>query len=667
MTHVGAANTPHRLPAPLHAGPPRLGAVLACVLAVTACVERNNEGSTGDAAQRAVTDAGPADATAGGEDSGVAPDSGVPTDAGIPTDAGTAADAGLAIILCDSIHAAKIARDYRLPGCDAPNVINDFSAHASAGAGLADSFCNQKTPNQCAQHFRDNPANGLIDNGASATRYRAFHFSTGPDDPLMPDGTRPLLYYKEGSGEHINDWIIFLQGGANMCTTSLVQPTQRQPPDNVSRLSTLGLECFGKMDYSNQAETAAGTGFNRQKWKDLSSVGILGEAAVNPDFHAYNRVYITKPNDGWVGGATWTNVDVIRGGVGARWQVATMQTRGDEIVRKAMAFLANSGGATNDFNAAENVLFVASSTGVNAVQRVDDWRDAVIAHTTVPPDDYPAYVGMMVNSQIMLPDALVFEDNDDSVCGSIYRRDCPGNYDEPPAGRLPYRLGPGSSRYLTFSNSAWLDYQETTFLDSSSPLAPGEDWAQYQSVAARLDTSCVALELQYPWRCRSRQYVMLNHLATPLFMAHSYHDGSNSKINTQLVRLEDGAIPTWDNVKDAFPGERPLETVTRDLLNKYVDNRDNPAPGGAAGASKNAGPLGVWASDCEQHEPEKHADHFSNGAVQIGVPIGNMLQVTLSAALKAWFESRVEVVRIDGRGDSNTLYPMGAPPQCQMD
>lgn len=564
----------------------------------------------------------------------------------------------LQAVSCESLHAARIAKDYVLADCDS-DPIPDAALHASAGAGLSDASCTGQTADACARHFRAVPDRGMVDNASAIDSYEALHFALGPNDPLMPDGSRPMLYYRAGSGIHANDWIIFLQGGANMCTTEV---DQTETLGEASSLTTLGRACFDKLDYDRQSELAAGTGFHRERWKDLSDVGILGEAAANPDFASYNRVFIVKPNDGWVGARTHLDVG-FADDAGQRWQIRTMQTRGDEIVRHALGFLANSGGRTRDFHAASNVLFVASSTGINAVQRIDDWNDEVVALTTAF-DNTPAYVGMMLDSQIMLPDQWVYEAVE-SGCSSIYPNDCPGASD-PPGGQLAFLIDADDGRTMTFDARSWDDYKEVTYDGGESQLASGEDWTQYESVGAQLDRSCL-LDDPQPWRCRSRQYVMLNHVATPLFLGHSYHDGSDGVINGQTHRLASGSLPRWHDVAVANPGERPLEILTRRLLNAYVDHRDT-LVGGAIGDSKLAGPLGVWVSDCGQHEPVKHRTHFSSGEVRITNSSGNG-PLTLSAALRRWFELGVPVIRIDGRGLGNTVYsqPATPPAGCEAD
>lgn len=562
---------------------------------------------------------------------------------------------------CTSIHAAKIAVESKLADCTAAKITSaNQTAASGANLGAAASACIGLTADECAAYFVAHPERGLIENTATTHSYTAYHF--GAEHGLrLPDGTRPMLYYKPapgGDNPHFNSWVFFLYGGAGMCVQDVVQKTDGP---GWSTLSSQGADCFDKLAYASQAETKAGTGFGRVRHADFSSYGILGDNPANTVFAKYNRVVITKSNDYYIGDVTKYNVDVGNG-----FSAQTMQLHGNAIVKRAMAFFTSpvQGGA--DFNDARRVLFVASSSGTNSVHRADEWRMAAMS---LAPD---AYVGYMANSSAVTPDSFTLEEFDDAPCGSIYANNCGATYDNPPHGITPATgLVTDSGRRLGFSHAAFSDYVPI-YWNGTDPaqLAPGNDAHSLASISAFpdsvLDASCLAAEPPADqWKCRSPIYVMFNHLRTPLFIGHSLHDTSNidGVIKGIASRDADGSLPRWNQTTwpagSPYAGQEPHATLARFHFSSWVTDRNDPT--GAVGESRYAGPIGVWAPLCNHHEPEK-SDH-SFLSIEIGSPANNSIgRVTLERALVQWFEGRVKTVRIDGFLDSETV---GTPTGCQ--
>ncbi|MFN0253352.1 MAG: hypothetical protein ACKV2T_41160 [Kofleriaceae bacterium] len=570
---------------------------------------------------------------------------------------------------CSSIHAAKIAIDSGLTDCTT-KTIKPFNQRASSGAelGAASSTCIGLTADACAKHFLDHPSHGLVQNARTAGVYSAYHF--GANQGLrLPDGTRPMLYYKPAPGTldsnpHFNKWLFFFYGGAGMCAQDIVQ---REGTGNAgtSSLTSQGAECLAKLAYGNQRETQAGTGFSRERYADFSTNGILGDDPENAVFSQYNRVVITKTNDFYIGDVTKTGVDV-----GGGFTVATMQLQGNAIVKQAMAFFTTPVQNGADFNDAQKILFVSSSSGTNNVHRVDEWR--MFAMSLAP----SAYVALMANSSGVTPDSFTLEEFDEAPCGSIYSGNCGATFDNPPIGITPTNgIRTDDGHRLVFSHAAFLDYA-TTYWDGTSDgqVAPGGEAAGLASVSAMtnsvLDASCLGTEIPpNHWKCRSPLYVMFNHLRTPLFIAHSLHDSSNIGGVIKGIASRDGAgnLPRWSSVRwpvGPMNGQEPMATLARFQFSSWVTDR-NDGGGGAAGESRYAGPVGVWAPLCNHHEPQKSDLTFLSGRITIGAPDDNTQdQVTLEDTLVKWFEGGTTAVRIDGFLDSRTVLD-GDVSACQ--
>lgn len=578
---------------------------------------------------------------------------------------------GVQAATCESIHAAKIAIEARLPDCTTTRL---SARHLPPAAGSllsepARSACVDKTADECAAYFRANPSAGLIDTPATAGTYTAYHVLAG--DLRLPDGTRPMVYYKPAPGTatsnpRFDNWLFFFYGGAGKCAQEVVQIEGEL---GTSSLTAQGEECLGAIDYANQQDTKAGTSFSRDRHLDLHDWGILGDAPDNP-FANYNRVVITKTNDYYIGDVTKVDVDV-----GDGFRVATMQLQGNAIVKQVLAMFTTPRQGGADLDDARNVLFVTSSSGTNSVHRMDEWRLATLALAPT------AYVGLMANSSGVTPDSFTLEDYDAAPCGSVYIANCGASYDDPPHGVTAANglttIHPTLPRPIAFSHATFLDYVPTVWDGTAGGVAPGGEAHGLASVSASpnsvLDKSCLATEPPGDrWRCRSTLYVMFNHLRTPLFIAHSLRDSSNigGVIKGVASRDANGMLPRWNTIQwsPANPlfGESPLESLGRFQFSSYVDDRDLPT--GAAGDSRLAGPLGVWAADCAQHEPEKYDHSFVTGDVVMGAPANNNLERgTLAETLVRWFEGRARSVRIDGYGATDTVYPgLATPPAgCQ--
>lgn len=572
--------------------------------------------------------------------------------------------------VCDSIHAAKIAYDAGLSDCTTP--IPWTHRQPSSGSLLPTSACHGLTANACATYFRVHPDEGLIRNPPTSGAYMAHHVGMALDLRL-PDGTRPMVYYKPAPGTiasnpHFNSWLFFFYGGAGMCAQDVVQAEGRA---GVSSLASQGASCFDKLDYGSQEEAHAGTGFSRDLFADFSHAGILGDHPDNAVFANYNRVIITKSNDYYIGDVTKPNVDVGHG-----FTVKTMPLQGNAIVKATFAFFTTpvQGGA--DFNDARRVLFVSSSSGTNSVHRVDEWRMDVLARAP------NAYVGLMANSSGVTPDSFTLEEFDDAPCGSVYIGNCGATFDNPPHGMTPSTgllTTDATPRRLAFSHATFLDYVPTTWDGvSDGQIAPGMEAHNLASVSAFtdsvLDASCVGTEAPADrWKCRSPLYVMFNHLRTPLFIAHSLRDKSNIKGVIKGIASRDarGFLPTWLTVAwpagHPFEGQSPMESLARFQFSSWVNDRND--AGGAVGDSRYAGPIGVWAPNCDHHEPEKSDVSFVGTAdeqVLIGSPADNANgRITLQSTLVQWFEGRASIVRIDGYDDSKTVYEHLRPDGCR--
>ncbi|MBL8951261.1 MAG: hypothetical protein JNK82_10820 [Myxococcaceae bacterium] len=551
---------------------------------------------------------------------------------------------------CDSMHAAKIAqelaRDGGVPTCTGATIPAGHQL-VSAGARLpspADAVCAGLTPNGCAAHFRDHPAHGLK---AGAGPYQAYHFGEA-EDLRLADGTRPLLYYKPGTGAHVDDWVFFLGGGAGLCAQKINQRDATTGP-GWSSLSDPGVSCFSQLNYANESlEMTVGKGFNMPRQLDFDGQGILGRRTDNL-FRDYNVVVLARTNDYFIGDLTRTDLVVAterRGPVEFRYRVASLPLQGSRIVEAALTFFETPpvpGG--NDFNAARRVLFATSSSGTNSVHRMDRWRDVVRRLTTRDAyDSEPAYVALMASSSGVTPDSVGFEDFDeDAACGSVFTNTCGAGFERPPRGVVTSWLTDDGDQPIGFDERAFEPYADTWWdggvggFDGGRPdhgVAPGGEALPIASVSATtdglLDESCLATESQR-WRCRSTLYVMFNHLKTPLFIAHSLHDESNIKGEPKGASTRDasGNLPRWRNTRWVGTSEEPMARFARFMFSSFANDRDDGAGAGARGDSKESGPLGVWAPTCSGHEPEKSDEHFLRV---------RMRGLNLSQAASRWFE-----------------------------
>ena len=573
---------------------------------------------------------------------------------------------------CASIHAAKIALASQLPDCDDATITAATHTDASGRSlGVGDNtVCIGLTANECAAYFVAHPERGLIPNQRGTHDYVAHH--VGVELGLqLPDGTRPMVYYRPAPGTvssnpHFNSWIFYFYGGAGMCAQDVVQ-RERADGAGMSSLTVQGAECLGKIDYASQDETKPGTGFNRNRHVSFEGYGILGSRESNAVFANYNRVVITKTNDYYIGDVTKQDVDV-----GSGLRVDTMQLQGNAVVKAVFAYFSMPVDGGADLDAATHVLLVASSSGTNAVHRVDEWRQDILARAP------GAFVALMMNSSGVTPDSFAFEEYDDAPCGSIYAGNCGATFDDPPHGEMPGLLTTGKlPRAVKFSHAAFLDYTRTYWDGTSdTQLAPGGDAHSLASVSASrdsvLDASCLAYETAADeWKCRSPIYLVFNHLRTPLFIAHSLRDSSNIQGVLKGVASRDasGDLPRWNKVAWDQAAvnplglsvlEPPMQTVARFQFASWVADRND--PNGAVGDSRFAGPIGVWASDDDMHEPEKHDRSYKCGNVTIGSAIDNSSPITLQEALVQWFIGRTQVVRIDGLGASQTI--LGPNDRC---
>ncbi len=567
---------------------------------------------------------------------------------------------------CESMHAAKIAQELVLdggvPSCDGGTIPSGHSL-VSAGAQLTGPgrrACELMTPNACAQHFRDFPEDGLKEGTGG---YRAYHFGA-PQDLRFPDGSRAMLYYKPGRNLHVDDWVFFLGGGAGLCAQKLIQRDSTTGA-GWSSLSDHGANCYSALDYGNpDVEETVGKGFNMPRLRDFDGQGLLGDRPDN-DFRDYNVVVLPRSSDYFIGNVTRTNVVVASETSGwprvtRSFRAASLPLRGDAIVRAAIEFfetVPSRGGS--DINAARRVLFASSSSGTNSVHRVDSWRDLVRDVTTrASGDTEPAYVALMASSSGVTPDSVGFEEFDgDAACGSVFAGSCGPGYDDPPSGvSSAWRTRSGSP--IGFSETTFKNYTPTywdggvAFASSGVSdhgVAPGGEALPIASVSAtpdgQLDASCLDTEPK-TWKCRSTLYVMFNHLQTPLFIAHSLTDQSNMKGEPKGVVTRDasGDIPKWRDTSWLDTGDAPMAIVARFMFGSWARDRDDVGAAGAAGASKNSGPLGLWAPSCSGHEPEKSDEHF------LRVRMGGL---NLSQAVSRWFEggeAGSDVVLLDEDG-----------------
>ncbi len=566
---------------------------------------------------------------------------------------------------CESMHAAKIAEELAgprgVPSCtDA--VIPTGHSLVSAGAQLpapARSVCAKLTPNACARHFRAHPRLGLKP-GSGA--YQAYPFGEA-DDLRLADGTRPLLYYKPGAGQHADDWVFFLGGGAGLCAQKIVQ-RDATTGAGMSSLTDAAVECYSQLDYGNDdIEATVGKGFNMPDRLSFSGQGILGDRPDNA-FRDYNVVVLARTNDYFIGDLTRTDVVVATRQLELKLQklrVASFPLDGNRIVAAAIAFFetapADSG---RDINSARRVLFATSSSGTNSVHRMDAWRDLLRDVTTrASGDAEPAYVALMASSSGVTPDAVGFEElDDDAPCGSVFSGSCGSGFDDPPRGLVSAWRTDVGARPIGFDEKVFEPYVPTYWdggvvpaADGGVPdhgVAPGGEALPIASVWATpdglLDESCVATEAMR-WKCRSTLYVMFNHLETPLFIAHSLHDSSNIKGEPKGVTTRDSAgnLPRWRDTSWVGSSAEPMAIFARFMFGSWARDRDD-VGGGASGESRDSGPIGLWAPTCSGHEPEKSDEHF------LRVRMGGL---NLSDAASRWFEggqAGPDVVRLDTDG-----------------
>jgi hypothetical protein len=537
-------------------------------------------------------------------------------------------------ITCDSIHAAQIAIEARLSNCHAdPIPANHYPTAAGGSTGI----CVGWTANECATFFRNNPEVGL----KTGSGYYVARFFGFDEDLRMTDGTRPLMYFKAGS---TNNWLFFFGGGAGMCKQNVVQTEHR---NGSSDLDPQGITCFDNTDYnSTEIETTAGKGFGMPWAMDFD--GILSANGSNP-FSGYNIVVFARTNDFFMGNLTLHDEEVHRDlTTSTSWQVSHLPLQGNAIVEAAFHAFDNPNLNDPDLSDAERVLFVVSSSGANAIHRIDAWA-ALMATLTSNDGSAAAHIGVLAASSGMTPDSFVFEGNDDGPSCSVYAASCASGYDEPPAGAVAHWMIGNTP--VTFDDGAFRDYVDTAWNGSTDPgVAPGGEAHPITSVStawnAMLDGSCLVDEdSATTWKCRSTFYVMLNHLSTPLFIAHSLADSSNIKGHPKgaTARTAAGTVIRWEETHWPGTTENPMVVLGRRAFESWIADRD----AGAVGESANSGPFGLWAPMCVRHEPEKYADtFFDTGGV--GVELDG---TTLATALASWFEGGTTEIHLDGHDD----------------
>lgn len=428
------------------------------------------------------------------------------------------------------------------------------------------------------------------------------------------DGTRPLYWADPGSapGDGVHKWVFRFHGGSGNCR-------------KLTRITPMSMadQCW---EAALGPESATLSGLHEKK--SINQTGLLDHNG-GPPFAPWNRVDISAcTEDRYTGNNQLVDQTLSDDGT----VIQFINARGTRLVRGVLHDLAASAtlGDTSftvprkvmpPLAAATDVLFAGSSAGAIGLSfTLDLYADEVRGIAPA------ALVLGLLDSRLMPGldnEEAAFEDQmgvDDLYASR-------GNaFDLPPAGNSnsgDWSFGnasyaPGGPEYETYGNESWNTPWNQDCLAVHGLNPPGS-----------LDTQ--------QWRCRDQLHLAMNHLATPIFVAQSLRDANQEDA---LIEWADG-LQTWQFLGTASCDRQRVQ------LSAYAALRDAHADG----ASRGAGPVGVWAPDFAAHEFFKGSgnDDCSFREVEVG-------GVTMEAALQAWIGG-APVVLIDG----NPLTPGAAP------
>jgi hypothetical protein len=487
---------------------------------------------------------------------------------------------------CANIHAAVIAKAELLTACT--GVVISSPPLSTLGLG-----CAGLSPDACAQEHYDHPELYVRPGGVGSFD---LHYLPATLGLKCADGSRPHFYFSPGTDD--TKWMLYHNGSSGKCALQ---------KDRAGTYYSAGKAC-----YDHFAGGEGNTGFHRREhWE---GEGIMNGGPRNVDFRDWNRVWIPScSNDQYQGSVDHVSETVLQEGM-RTWR-APLYSRGHDIVKAVMGELA--GGTTvRDLTNAKLVMLYGSSGGAGGVQMVLDAEKAKVASLT------SARVVGLLDSRAEPNIAGAEGLFDGAGCGSIFAADCPGNFDVPPVGN-------DIGAPFPFDTSAYLP--DTACAGCGTARLKADWWG------ANLDASCLAFHAGNPMPCYDGYHVVYEHTSTPVFHATSLRDHNQYNNPIEHVTVAGGEI-SFQSLEVANCGALPRERVARQL-DAYATFRDG--AGGAHGASKGAGPIGIWAIDWVDHEVTKEAGIFNDAELD---------GFTLSETILEWAMNLTPFVLIEGPG-----------------
>jgi hypothetical protein len=536
---------------------------------------------------------------------------------------------------CTNLHARKIAFDVNLAleqtiaaSCPAggptldPECLEDCSVDSLdflLTPGLSNvpiaQGCDGLTANACANlHFSD-PMSYMTGSDADPFQYRlvplcrdgsgSHEWTENPavDPPTCApadyitcvDGTR-AVYWAASGVPASDDWILRFSGGHGSC-------------------GKLGGTSAAEGCWSAIQDGEDGGSFANKR--TVTQSGLLGPSGSA----GANRIFIEPcAQDRYTG-----DNRLVDQPIGGGDEIDILPLRGSRIVTATLQDLV--GGVTlgdgtfasrdtlPDFASAQSVLFAGSSAGAIGLSFMLD-HFATKAVLLAP----GASVRGLLDSRLM--PSLDNEEANFELVGngdSIYGGPA---FDVPPVGT--------SSALAAFSFS------------ESAYLPGGNEHDRYgpDSWNTPAHANCEAVHGPSGdgnvWRCRDQAHLVLNHIETPVLLAHSLRDSNQADAP---IEWADGLF-VWEDEGNAYCGRQ------RAQLGDYAKLRNQHADGAAA----NAGPLGIWAANFSWHE------FFKNDCAFLSLSVGTASNsLTLQQATEAWMSGE-SVIRIDGLYGARTNF-----------
>jgi hypothetical protein len=452
------------------------------------------------------------------------------------------------------------------------------------------------------------------------------------------DGTRPLMYVDKAVGGPSNKWIFSMQGGGS-CNA------HDSDGDGVFDNAQKCLDTYADPAERGEMSTAVDP-----PMKTLEGIH-RPDPALNPVFAGYNRVRVAKCSyDRYNGRVAYE----AAGGYflnhttpsGASVDVNLYQ-QGYLIMEEALQMLEsgltyttwadNGAGRVIEQQEslppladAEQVIFIGHSGGAHGLFHNIDHLAALLAGS-------PGFMGDV---------RAVFDANflESIENEAAFATDASGN---PLAGDAYSAVWSGE----TIGNGVPFSYDGATFYTT------GHLVEQYNSWNAVFDTSCVDAHAATgdDWKCRDRQHVLFNHIATPFFFREDFTDPNQEHTNGGH-----GHLVTWADEADWQVAPCPpdsalcpplftvdehrtrLETQFQTLLDGSPSRSElatgvDPSLGGPG----NFPTFYAWMPNCSVHNGAYDDASFYNTTVSYK---------TFTYSMREWLEHFVRVGRLNLRG-----------------